>query len=153
MEDGMRMDWTAYELPEMKTQSFMMTTHQTLSRRQPLFPIINRYGILISSDAFLQSSLGPMGLYMTVKKATRTGKVIDINEIAKIKEARTAKLKKLQEVRAIARKMGINTRNVTLKELIRAIQRAEGNKDCYMTAQVLTCGQVNCCWREVCTPF
>jgi hypothetical protein len=94
-----------------------------------------------------------MGLYMKVKKATRTGKIIDINEIAKKKEARTAKLKKLQEVRTIARKMGINTRNVTLTELIRAIQKAEGNTDCYMTAQFLTCGQVNCCWRDVCTPF
>ena len=90
---------------------------------------------------------------MKIKKATRTGKVIDIKEAANKKAAHTAKLKKLQEVRTIARKMGINTRSVTLTELIRAIQRAEGNKDCYMTAQVLTCGQVNCCWREVCTPF
>jgi hypothetical protein len=90
---------------------------------------------------------------MKIKKATKTGKVIDIKEAAIKKEARTGQLKKLQEVRTIARKMGINTRNVTLTELIRAIQRAEGNKDCYMTAQVLTCGQVNCCWREVCSPF
>jgi hypothetical protein len=89
---------------------------------------------------------------MKIKKPTKIGKVIDIKEAAKIKEAHTLKLKKLQEVRTIARIMGINTRNVTLTELIRAIQKAEGNKDCYMTAQVLTCRQVNCCWREVCTP-
>jgi hypothetical protein len=90
---------------------------------------------------------------MKIKNATRTGKVIDIKDVANKKEAHTVKLKKLQEVRTIARKMGINTRNVTLTELIRVIQRAEGNKDCYLTAQVLTCGQVKCCWREVCTPF
>ena len=88
---------------------------------------------------------------MKIKKTTKPGKVIDIREAAEKKAALTVKLKKLQEVRTIARKMGINTRNVTLTELIRAIQRAEGNKDCYMTAQVLTCGEVNCCWREVCT--
>lgn len=84
------------------------------------------------------------------KKATKHGKVIDIKEAAKKKEVHIRKLKKLQDVRNIARKMGIDTRNVTMTELIRAIQRAEGNKDCYMSAQVLTCSEKSCLWREDC---
>ena len=86
------------------------------------------------------------------KKATKSGEVIDIKDAVKKKKEHAAKLKKLQEARTIARKMGIDTRNVTLKELIRAIQRAEGYKDCYMSAHVLTCEQTHCLWREVCAP-
>ncbi len=86
------------------------------------------------------------------KKAAKQAKVIDIKEVLKKKETRAGQLKKLQEVRTIARRMGIDTRNVTLKELIRAIQRAEGNKDCYMSAEALKCGQASCLWRESCNP-
>jgi len=87
------------------------------------------------------------------KKATKPGKVIDIKEAAKKKEVHTRQLKRLQDVRKIARKVGIDTRNATLTDLIRAIQRAEGNKDCYMTAEVLKCEQTNCLWRDDCAPF
>jgi aspartate oxidase len=87
------------------------------------------------------------------KKAAKPGKVIDIKNAMAKKKEHAEKLRKLQEVRTIARKMGIDTRNATLTELVRAIQRAEGNKDCYMSAQVLTCGQTNCLWREDCAPF
>jgi hypothetical protein len=86
------------------------------------------------------------------KKATNSEKVIDIKQIAKKKEENARKLKKLQEVRSIARKMEIDTRNVTMTELIRAIQRAEGNRDCYLSAQVAKCDQTNCLWREDCVP-
>ena len=86
------------------------------------------------------------------KKASKTGKVIDIRKFKKKKEVHNAKIKKLQEVRNIARKMGIDTRNVNMTELIRAIQRAEGNKDCYMSAHVLTCSEKDCLWREDCAP-
>jgi hypothetical protein len=85
-----------------------------------------------------------------IKKAAKHGKVVDIKEAAKKKEEHSLQLKKLRDVRTIARKMGIDTRNVTMTELIRAIQRAEGNNDCYMTARVLTCGETGCCWREDC---
>ncbi len=84
--------------------------------------------------------------------AGRTGNVIDFKKIKKKKEKHAELLKKLRDVRAMARRMGIDTRNVTLTELIRAIQRAEGNKDCYMTAQALKCRQTNCLWREDCAP-
>ena len=86
------------------------------------------------------------------KKASKKVKVIDIKEYAKKKTVHTGKIKKLQDARNMARKMGINTRNVTLTELIRAIQRAEGNKDCYMSAHVLTCEEKSCFWREYCEP-
>ena len=86
------------------------------------------------------------------KKASKTGKVIDLGKFIKKKETHAKQLKKLQEVRIIARKMGIDTRNATLTELIKAIQRAEGNKDCYRTAQVLTCEEKRCLWRDDCPP-
>jgi hypothetical protein len=86
------------------------------------------------------------------KKATRSEKVVDIKKIIKMKEERAGKLKKLQEVRTIARIMRIDTRNVTLTELVRAIQRTEGNIDCYMSARVLTCSEKSCLWREYCAP-
>ncbi len=85
------------------------------------------------------------------KKASRAGKVIDIKIFAKKREVEIEKMNKLQDIRNIARKMGIDRRNMTKSDLIRAIQRAEGNKDCYMSAQVLTCEQTNCLWREDCT--
>ena len=86
------------------------------------------------------------------KKAGTIGKVIEIKKFLKKKEEHAEQLKKLREARTIARKMGIDTRNMALKELIRAIQRAEGNKDCYMSAQVLTCKEKSCLWREICAP-
>ena len=86
------------------------------------------------------------------KKASKAGKVIDLKKFKKKKEAHNEKIKRLQEVRNIARKMGIDTRNVSMTELIRAIQRAEGNKDCYLSAQALTCREKNCLWREDCAP-
>ncbi len=86
------------------------------------------------------------------KKAAQQGKVIDIKEAAEKKAAHIKQLKKLQEVRSIARKMRIDTRNVTMTELIRAIQRAEGNKDCYKSAEALKCREDNCLWREDCAP-
>jgi len=36
-----------------------------------------------------------------------------------------------------------------MTELIRSIQRAEGNPDCFDTAQGY-CDQVNCAWRRYC---
>ncbi len=84
------------------------------------------------------------------KKTGPMGNVVEITAIIRKKEKQAAQLKKLQEVRARARSMGINTRNVTLTELIRTIQKVEGNKDCYLSDLVLTCGQTNCSWREDC---
>jgi len=35
-------------------------------------------------------------------------------------------------------------------DLIRAIQRAEGNSECFATTYVNECNQINCLWREDC---
>lgn len=57
---------------------------------------------------------------------------------------------KLQEVKAIAKGKGVNPAHMKQDELIKAIQRAEGNNDCFGTASSVECGQINCLWREDC---
>jgi hypothetical protein len=57
---------------------------------------------------------------------------------------------KMQEVREIAKKWNIKTVNMKKTDLIRAIQRAEGNTDCFDTGYADKCGQYNCLWREDC---
>ena len=56
----------------------------------------------------------------------------------------------LQEIRKIARAMGITTKGMDKTELVRAIQRAEGNFDCFGTAADEECDQESCMWREDC---
>lgn len=57
---------------------------------------------------------------------------------------------KLEEVRAIARSHSIKPGNLSKTALIRMVQAAEGNFDCYATACSGECDQVGCCWREDC---
>ena len=57
---------------------------------------------------------------------------------------------KLQKVRAIAKEKGIRAGNLEKGDLIRAIQRREGNFQCYGSATAGECDQVNCLWREDC---
>ena len=38
-------------------------------------------------------------------------------------------------------------------DLIRTIQKKEGNFDCYGQALTGECGQVNCSWRKDCLPM
>lgn len=56
---------------------------------------------------------------------------------------------KMQEVRRKAKDLGINSFGKTKAELIREIQRKEGNFDCFGSAQG-SCDQVECCFREAC---
>jgi predicted transcriptional regulator len=84
------------------------------------------------------------------KKAAQAGKVVDLKIFKTRKEARAAQVKRLREVRTIARRMGVDTRNATMIELIKAIQKTEGNKDCFRSAQALTCQEKNCLWCEDC---
>jgi hypothetical protein len=60
---------------------------------------------------------------------------------------------KLQEIKTIARAKGIKTVNMKKPELIRAIQRSEGNFDCYGSATSGFCDQSNCLWRKDCLEF
>lgn len=70
------------------------------------------------------------------------GSVANYNEIIDVK---------LEDIRGIAKEYGIkNARKLTKTELVREIQRQEGNYDCYATARVSDCGELNCQWRDDC---
>ncbi len=56
---------------------------------------------------------------------------------------------KIQDIRTIASKMGIKAGKLKKVDLIRAIQKAEGNCPCYAAAGH-ECDQINCLWREDC---
>jgi hypothetical protein len=57
---------------------------------------------------------------------------------------------KFQDIRKIAKKMGFSVGRLNKMELIRAIQKTEGNDDCFATPYVRECNQMNCLWREDC---
>lgn len=58
---------------------------------------------------------------------------------------------KMQDIRSMSKKYGINSFGKTKVELIRGIQRAEGNFDCFGTAQDY-CDQLSCSFRSLCMP-
>lgn len=53
------------------------------------------------------------------------------------------------EIRRRARQAGINSWGMKKVDLIRALQRAEGNFDCFGRSRGY-CDQVDCAWREHC---
>jgi Rho termination factor, N-terminal domain len=55
----------------------------------------------------------------------------------------------LRELQKFAKQLGLNPGKVRKAELIKAIQRAEGNFDCFGTAKEY-CDQLNCLFREDC---
>ncbi len=57
---------------------------------------------------------------------------------------------KAQEIRHIARQRGLNPARLDKTSLIRAIQRQEGNFDCFATAWDGQCNQHRCAWRDDC---
>ena len=57
----------------------------------------------------------------------------------------------LEEIRLIAQSHSINADGLERLELVRAIQSAEGNEQCFGTDTASTCGQIDCCWREPCS--
>lgn len=57
----------------------------------------------------------------------------------------------VQEVKEIARKRGVKAGTMKKADLIRAIQREEGNEACYETGRAADCGQQECLWRGDCT--
>ena len=57
---------------------------------------------------------------------------------------------RLAEVEKKARGIGLkDTWKYSKKELIKTIQRKEGNFDCYGSSKG-GCAQTGCCWREDC---
>ena len=59
----------------------------------------------------------------------------------------------LNEIRTMAKGMGINTNKMKKPEVIRSIQRAENNIECYGTARVEYCSEDGCSWRGDCLSF
>ena len=57
---------------------------------------------------------------------------------------------KMNDVREIAKKRGVRAGKLGKTELIRTIQRSEGNYDCHATSHVQECNQTNCLWRPDC---
>jgi hypothetical protein len=54
------------------------------------------------------------------------------------------------EIRKMAKGMGINAYRMKKKDLIQAIQKAESNIDCFGTQRVEYCQEHECLWREDC---
>ncbi|MFH2012593.1 MAG: Rho termination factor N-terminal domain-containing protein [Pseudomonadota bacterium] len=54
------------------------------------------------------------------------------------------------EVRRMAKDLGINTAKMKKTDVIRAIQRAENNIDCYATGRVNDCYELLCLWKSEC---
>jgi hypothetical protein len=56
----------------------------------------------------------------------------------------------LKQVKDIAKTKGIKVGNMKKTNIIRTIQRTEGNFDCFGTASEEVCDQINCLWKEDC---
>lgn len=58
---------------------------------------------------------------------------------------------KLKDIKKIAKELGINDINMKKEDLIRAIQVAEGNFDCFGTNLSNDCSQADCLWKKNCS--
>jgi hypothetical protein len=58
---------------------------------------------------------------------------------------------KLEEIKSIAQMHSIKVSKLKKSELVQAIQRAEGNDQCFEFGSSSTCGQAGCRWREICS--
>ena len=58
---------------------------------------------------------------------------------------------KLEEIKTIAQQHNIKVSKMKKAELVRAIQGAERNEQCFEAGTSASCGQVGCSWREICS--
>jgi len=56
----------------------------------------------------------------------------------------------MQEIRGIAKDMGIKSSRLTKVDLIHTIQASEGNFSCFASATHGECDQMKCIWRDDC---
>ncbi len=56
----------------------------------------------------------------------------------------------MQEIKSIAKNHGVKPGKLSKVALVKTIQLAEGNFDCFATAYAGDCDQVQCIWREDC---
>lgn len=57
---------------------------------------------------------------------------------------------KMDDIRTLARTAGVRPGKLNKTDLVRSIQRHEGNFDCFATAFEGHCDQHHCRWREDC---
>lgn len=57
---------------------------------------------------------------------------------------------KMADIQNIARSRGVAPGRMTKVDLVRILQREEGNESCFQTGQAGHCGQDGCLWREAC---
>lgn len=57
---------------------------------------------------------------------------------------------KMDDIRALAREIGIKPGKLNKTQLVHSIQRQEGNFDCFASAANGECDQWGCRWRESC---
>ena len=56
----------------------------------------------------------------------------------------------IKQISARAKNLGINPAKLKKMDMIRVIQRREGNFDCFATAYAGECDQLSCSWRSDC---
>ena len=56
----------------------------------------------------------------------------------------------MTEIKTIAKQYGVKISKLKKAELIKQIQLAEGNSDCYATPVNISCNQEKCLWRLDC---
>ena len=56
----------------------------------------------------------------------------------------------LKQIKEIAKERGVKAGNMKKENIIRSVQRAEGNFDCFGTALSGYCDQMDCLWRNDC---
>ena len=56
----------------------------------------------------------------------------------------------IKQIGTVAKSLGINPGKIKKADLIRVIQRTEGNFDCFATAHKGECDQLECSWRSDC---
>ena len=57
---------------------------------------------------------------------------------------------KITDIKEIAKQHNLKAGKDTKRELVRAIQQAEGNHQCFDSNNSAECGQAACSWREDC---
>lgn len=56
----------------------------------------------------------------------------------------------LKQIKEIAKERGVKAGNMKKENIIRTIQKAEGNFDCFGRPSSGYCDQMNCLWRDDC---
>ena len=72
------------------------------------------------------------------------------NKLARESGAKRRSNMKVQEIKEIAQRMAIQSGKLKKSELIRVIQRTEGNCECFDSGRSAQCGQQGCLWADDC---